>query len=52
MAVTDQLIVAVDSDCADGSIYYTDVVKGSINRVAGNGTNLNSLITGRFIVSY
>lgn len=47
MAVTDQLIVGVDSDCADGSVYYTDVVEGSIYHVTANGSNLNRIVSGK-----
>lgn len=42
----DQLIVAVDSDCADGSIYYTNVVEGSIYHMAANGSNLKRIVSG------
>lgn len=42
----DQLIVGVDSDCADGSVYYTDVVEGSIYHVTANGSNLNRIVSG------
>ncbi|XP_062604167.1 nidogen-1-like, partial [Saccostrea cucullata] len=42
----DQLIVAVDADCADGSILYTDVVGGNIYHASGNGSSLNVLVSG------
>ncbi|XP_056022380.1 nidogen-1-like isoform X2 [Ostrea edulis] len=42
----NQLIVAVDGDCADGSLYYTDVVEGSVYHAASNGSNLNVIISG------
>lgn len=50
LAVTDQLIVGVDSDCADGSVYYTDVVEGSIYHVTANGSNLNRIVSGKWLI--
>lgn len=40
----------MDSDCVDGSVYYTDVVEGSIYYVVVNGLNFNRIVLGKWLI--
>ena len=46
-----QLAVAVDTDCAEAEIYWTDAAAGIIRKARLNGSDSQVVMTGSLLVS-